>query len=53
MSLRGSAAVVGVGEAGVGLAPEGHGPLDLIRTADFAEGTAAFLARRRPEFTGR
>ena len=35
------------------LAAEKQTQLDLIRTADFAEGTAAFLARRRPEFTGR
>lgn len=46
MSLRGSAAVVGVGEAGVGLAPEGHGPLDLIGAASRSALTEAGLTLR-------
>lgn len=35
------------------LALEADLQMDVLQTRDFAEGTAAFLAKRAPEFTGR
>lgn len=42
-----------LGELDGALARERHGQASLLRSADYAEGAAAFLARRPPRFHGR
>jgi len=57
LSHRAHKAVIGTVSANPGLTglseEEEKLPLEVFDSADFREGTAAFLEKRRPEFTGR